>query len=239
MIRPWPRYCGAVSAPRPRRRTRAQKRCAASTSATCAICKCWFNLAWIHPLAFERDADLREPARQGPALHRGRQERACSTSIWRSCAQIIPLHRKLAETRPGRADDDAVLSSDPAAAVRQEAGPRGDAGRRSCRATPAAIPRTPPLHVRRAVEQHAKLFGTPPRGMWPAEGSVCQAMIPLLAQHGIRWIATDEEILSHSTQGFVSRDRHGPRPQSRAICIGPTRSAKATPSSASSSAITP
>jgi alpha-amylase/alpha-mannosidase (GH57 family) len=45
--------------------------------------------------------------------------------------------------------------------------------------------------------------------MWPAEGSVCQAMIPLLAQHGIKWIATDEGILSQSTQGFVSRDGQG------------------------------
>jgi hypothetical protein len=45
--------------------------------------------------------------------------------------------------------------------------------------------------------------------MWPAEGSVCQVMLPLLAQHGIRWIATDEEILSRSTQGFVSRDNRG------------------------------
>ena len=34
-------------------------------------------------------------------------------------------------------------------------------------------------------------------------------MLPLLAQHGIRWIATDEEILSASTQGFISRDARG------------------------------
>ena len=45
--------------------------------------------------------------------------------------------------------------------------------------------------------------------MWPAEGSVCQIMIPLLARHGIRWIATDEEILSASTAGAVSRDGKG------------------------------
>jgi hypothetical protein len=65
------------------------------------------------------------------------------------------------------------------------------------------------LHVRRAVEQHARVFGKPPRGMWPAEGSVCQSMLPLLADHGIRWLATDEEILSASTQGFISRDGRG------------------------------
>src|SRR5262249_38936675 len=46
-------------------------------------------------------------------------------------------------------------------------------------------------------------------GMWPAEGSVCQTMLPLLAEHGFRWIATDEEILNLSTHGFVSRDNRG------------------------------
>src|SRR5207253_8815260 len=65
------------------------------------------------------------------------------------------------------------------------------------------------VQVRRAVEQHAQIFGSSPAGMWPAEGSVCQAMLPLLAQHGIRWLAADEEILSASTHGFVSRDNRG------------------------------
>ena len=45
--------------------------------------------------------------------------------------------------------------------------------------------------------------------MWPSEGSVCQAMIPLLARHGIEWIATDEEILGCSTHGKVGRDSRG------------------------------
>ena len=45
--------------------------------------------------------------------------------------------------------------------------------------------------------------------MWPSEGSVCQAMIPLLAEHGIEWIATDEEILGCSTNGKVGRDSRG------------------------------
>jgi alpha-amylase/alpha-mannosidase (GH57 family) len=34
-------------------------------------------------------------------------------------------------------------------------------------------------------------------------------LVPLLARHGIRWIATDEEVLSASTHGFVSRDSKG------------------------------
>jgi hypothetical protein len=34
-------------------------------------------------------------------------------------------------------------------------------------------------------------------------------MLPLVAQHGFTWLATDEEILSRSTQGFISRDGRG------------------------------
>ncbi len=45
--------------------------------------------------------------------------------------------------------------------------------------------------------------------MWPSEGSVCQAMMPAVADAGIQWIATDEEILSCSTDGWVSRDGNG------------------------------
>ncbi len=63
--------------------------------------------------------------------------------------------------------------------------------------------------VRRGVAYHTKVFGSPPVGMWPSEGSVAQAIIPLVAAAGIQWIASDEEILSRSTDGWVSRDGQG------------------------------
>ncbi len=31
------------------------------------------------------------------------------------------------------------------------------------------------IHVARAVESHRRHFGQAPKGMWPSEGSVCQA----------------------------------------------------------------
>ena len=64
-------------------------------------------------------------------------------------------------------------------------------------------------HIRRGIVLHEKLFGKKPKGMWPSEGSVCQAMIPFLADAGINWIATDEEILSCTTDGWISRDSNG------------------------------
>ena len=49
-----------------------------------------------------------------------------------------------------------------------------------------------------ARDFHAQLFGAPPHGMWPSEGSVCPELIPILQELGYQWFATDEENLWHS-----------------------------------------
>lgn len=49
-------------------------------------------------------------------------------------------------------------------------------------------------------------FGRPPRGMWPAEGSVSPQIVQMVANAGIRWMATDEEVLARSlpdVEGFT------------------------------------
>lgn len=49
-----------------------------------------------------------------------------------------------------------------------------------------------------ARDFHAQLFGAPPHGIWPSEGSVCPELIPILQELGYQWFATDEENLWHS-----------------------------------------
>ena len=61
----------------------------------------------------------------------------------------------------------------------------------------------------RAVDYHERLFGEKPVGMWPSEGSVSPDVLPAVAATGVRWIATDEEILAESTGGWVGRDGNG------------------------------
>ena len=63
--------------------------------------------------------------------------------------------------------------------------------------------------VMRAVEAYERLFGRAPRGMWPSEGSVSPEVCPLAAEAGIRWIATDEGILSRSLGRKLERDGQG------------------------------
>ena len=61
----------------------------------------------------------------------------------------------------------------------------------------------------RAVAYHRQLFGRAPEGVWPSEGSVSDAMVPLVAREGLRWMATDEAILARTIGQSITRDGHG------------------------------
>jgi alpha-amylase/alpha-mannosidase (GH57 family) len=52
--------------------------------------------------------------------------------------------------------------------------------------------------IRHAVLLHKNFFGDKPLGLWPSEGSISQGVIPIIADHGIQWIATDVQVLNNS-----------------------------------------
>ena len=53
-------------------------------------------------------------------------------------------------------------------------------------------------HIDAARSSHAKRFGAPPVGMWPAEGAVSGEFVELLADAGCRWIASGAGVLQGS-----------------------------------------
>src|SRR5205823_5857068 len=63
--------------------------------------------------------------------------------------------------------------------------------------------------LERAVACHERLFGKRPVGLWPSEGSVSDAMVPLVAKAGFRWMATDEQILANTLGTGFARDDAG------------------------------
>ncbi len=206
MIRPFPRY-GELYQRRGLGRGTAAEALRRFKPADLRDLQVWFNLAWVHPLAVERDDGLRALRDKG----RGYTEDEKIFLLIKQLAilrEVLPLHRKLAES--GQVELTTTPFYHPILPLlldkklAREAMPDAPLPHHT-----AGYPEDAALHVRTAVEQHARLFGAAPRGMWPAEGSVCQSMIPLLAKHGIRWIATDEEVLSASTAGAVSRDGKG------------------------------
>ena len=167
----------------------------------------WSNLAWFHPLLFEKDAELAAFRDRGRDYSEDDKQWLLDRQR-ELIGQVVPLHRKLAER--GQVELTTTPYYHPILPLlldkklAREAMPEV--------ALPAyreGYPEDADVQVARAVESHTRRFGSPPRGMWPSEGSVCQALIPLLARHGIEWIATDEEILGCSTGGLVGRDGRG------------------------------
>jgi len=206
MILPHPRY-GELYGRRGLGRNTAQEALRRFQQRDLRDLQVWFNLAWIHPLVFERDAELEELRRKGRFFTEEEKNRLLDKHL-ELLRAIIPLHRQLADR--GQVELSTTPFFHPILPLlldkklAREAMPDVKLPRYT-----GGYPEDAAVQLRRAIEHHATTFGAPPRGMWPAEGSVCQAMIPMVAEHGIRWIATDEEILSASTHGFVSRDERG------------------------------
>jgi alpha-amylase/alpha-mannosidase (GH57 family) len=169
--------------------------------------QCWNNLVWIHPIAFELDQELAEFRRKGHGYNE-------SEKLWllgkqmELLGQVIPLHKELADrgqieltTTPFYHPIMPLLCDKRLArqAMPQVVLPE----RLEAYAEDAAV------QMQRAAEYHQRIFGTRPRGLWPSEGSVAQALVPLVAKSGFEWMATDEQILACSTGGAVSRDGQG------------------------------
>jgi alpha-amylase/alpha-mannosidase (GH57 family) len=206
MIRPFPRYA-ELHQMRGHGRNTAREALRRFRQRDLRDLQVWFNLTWVHPLFFDRDEALRGLRDKGRWFTEEDKSVLLAKHL-EILRQVVPLHRKLADSGqveltttpfyhpilPLLLDKKLAREAMPDVKLPHYAG---------------GYPEDAERHVQRAVEFHARAFGAAPRGMWPAEGSVCQAMVPLLAKHGIEWIATDEEVLNASLHGAVSRDTKG------------------------------
>lgn len=52
--------------------------------------------------------------------------------------------------------------------------------------------------IRMGIDYFERLFKYKPGGMWPSEGAVSEEVLRIAAKEGIKWIGTDENILSNS-----------------------------------------
>ena len=165
------------------------------------------NLTWIHPLTFELDTDLRDFRDKNSSWTENEKLWLLDKQL-EILRQIIPLHQELAQG--GQVELTTTPFYHPILPLLWN--------KRSARQamSECALPsyldsyaEDVHVHLQRAVEFHMSLFGMPPRGMWPSEGSVSQEIIGAIADAGVEWIATDEEILAESTTGWISRDARG------------------------------
>jgi alpha-amylase/alpha-mannosidase (GH57 family) len=64
----------------------------------------------------------------------------------------------------------------------------------------------------RGLNLHQEVFGVRPQGVWPSEGSVSEEAIGIAQGLGVKWMATDEEVLGRSLGISFGRDGNGHLP---------------------------
>ena len=61
----------------------------------------------------------------------------------------------------------------------------------------------------RARQYHERVFGKPPAGLWPSEGSVSDQALEIALETGFQWFATDEGVLGRTRSIGFWRDASG------------------------------
>jgi alpha-amylase/alpha-mannosidase (GH57 family) len=177
-----------------------------------------FNLAWMGFGALADDEGLRALLAKGSGFTR--EDIAYVLAAQRRIlAEIVPRWRRLSER--GQVELSSTPYYHPILPLLCDT----DAARRALPGVPLpprfAHPEDARWHVREAMASHARRFGKPPAGMWPAEGSVSPEAMEVLASEGVRWAASDEGVLLHSLPPDAPRLRSLYRPWK--VSAGPGR----------------
>ena len=158
----------------------------------------WYHLAWTGETERRRDPLLAKLMSQGKA-YSAHDRQLLLASIGKVISGLIPRWRALA------ARGQVELSSTPETHPLSPLMLDFHAARESLPDTPLpAHPAYPGgrrrvvAHIDAARNSHAKRFGAPPVGMWPAEGAVSEEFVELLADRACRWIASGEGVLQGS-----------------------------------------
>ncbi|MCX6357610.1 MAG: glycoside hydrolase family 57 protein [Candidatus Aureabacteria bacterium] len=156
----------------------------------------WFNLTWFGIMACVRYPELKEYKKKGSGFSEEEKQRILE--IQRDILKsVIPLHREA----EGRGQIELTTSPfyHPIMPLLYDT----DFARRAMPDVPLPAryhyPGDVAGQLAEAVRYHKYLFGKEPAGLWPPEGSVCPEIVPLVSDAGIRWMATDEEVLFRST----------------------------------------
>ncbi len=162
-----------------------------------------FNLSWFGFTAFHEYPELKQMREKGRSFTREEINRILGI-------QKEMLSRVLPRLRGWMREKKIELSVSPYYHPILPLLINTDTARRCMPDTPLppsfSAPEDASYQINAAVHVAEELFKTIPAGMWPSEGSVSPEVLGLIAASGIRWTASDEEILKKS--GFENRHRH-------------------------------
>ena len=158
----------------------------------------WYHIAWTGETVRRTSTLLPHLLSKGQGFTHG--ERLALVDLVRdTVCGLIPRYRKLAEN--GRVEFSTTPHFHPLAPLLIEFSSAHEA------LPDAPLPGAPiypggrdrvMFHLESASATHAGRFGCPPRGLWPAEGAVSQALLEVCAHQNVQWIASGEGVLASS-----------------------------------------
>ncbi len=163
-----------------------------------------FNIAWFGFSAREEFQELQALIEKGSNFSEEDKRTVLDLQI-QIMEKLLPLYRKLHES--GQIEISLTPMYHPILPllIDTEVAQRATPDRR--RPPRFAEPDDAHYQVSAALQAGRELLGIEVQGMWPAEGSVSPEAVEVFASHGIRWIATDEDVLARSLDKNWSRDR--------------------------------
>jgi alpha-amylase/alpha-mannosidase (GH57 family) len=178
--------------------------------------KFWFYLAYFDPDFFEQPVklangftvDVRDLIKKQPdgayLLQRRVTEKDCNRIIaetYKILSAIIPIHKQLMyhqHTRSGQIEIITTPFYHPILPLIFDSDLEKICQPNDPAPTRFHYPQDADAQVEKARVYFQQQFGAPPYGMWPAEGSVANDILPVFGRHNIHWIATDEKNLIRS-----------------------------------------
>lgn len=158
----------------------------------------WYHLAWTGESERRHNPLLATLMSQGEGYD-ARDRQQLLASIGELIRGLIPRWRALAAS--GQVEISSTPQTHPLAPLLLDFG----AARESLPDAPLPFTAAYPggrsrviAHIDAARISHARRFGAPPVGMWPAEGAVSEDFIKHLAAADCRWIASGEGVLRNS-----------------------------------------
>jgi alpha-amylase/alpha-mannosidase (GH57 family) len=165
------------------------------------------NLVWFHPLVLEREPELMELRRKGREFTEGDKSFVLAKQM-EILGRVLPLHKALADR--GQLEISMSPFYHPILPLLCNM----ESSRESMpHVRLPSVQRVFRVDAERQIREglllHERVFGRRPRGMWPSEGSVSDDVVAVAGGAGLRWMATDEAILTRSLDRSIPRDSRG------------------------------
>ena len=165
----------------------------------------WFHLSWTGETLRRHNEAIPRLMSIGSGYARAHRLELCAL-IGECIAQIVPRYRKLAAD--GRVELSTTPHYHPLAPLLIDF----RAARETLPEAPLPQASTYPggresvsFHIRSALDTHARRFGAPACGLWPAEGAVSAAFLRLLGDAGLVWTASSQSVLANSLREHAGR----------------------------------